>query len=55
MCLTEQGKAIVDKTIALLIAIENQIFSSWTEVEREEYLRLTKNYMIAFKEKLDLL
>ena len=55
ICLTERGKATVEATIARLIAIENQIFASWTELEREEYLRLTKAYMIAFKEKVELL
>ena len=55
VCLTEKGKTTVEATIARLIAIENQIFASWTELEREEYLRLTKAYMIAFKEKMELL
>ncbi len=55
VCLTEKGKATVEATVARLIEIENQIFASWTKSEREEYLRLTKAYMLAFKEKIDLL
>ena len=55
VCLTEKGKATVEATVARLIEIENQIFASWTKSEREEYLRLTKAYMLAFKEKVDLL
>ena len=55
VCLTDKGKATVKETVARIIEIENQIFASWTESEREEYLRLTKAYMLAFKEKLDLL
>ena len=55
VCLTEKGKAKVKATVARVIEIENQIFSSWTKLEREEYLRLTKDYMLAFKEKIDSL
>ncbi len=55
VCLTEKGKATVEATVARLIDIENQIFASWTKSEREEYLRLTKAYMLAFQEKIDLL
>ena len=55
VCLTEKGKAKVQATVARVIEIENQIFSSWTKSEREEYLRLTKDYMLAFKEKIDSL
>lgn len=50
--LTERGKLTVDGTVSRLIDIENQIFASWTKEEREEYLRLTKAYMTAFKERI---
>lgn len=53
--LTDKGKALADRTVARVIAAENRIFELWTESERGEYLRLTENYLNAFRAELDRL
>lgn len=50
--LTESGKCLARETVTRLIAIENEIFGSWSEEEQSEYLRLTREYMDAFRQKL---
>lgn len=52
VCLTEKGKMLSEKTVLKLIIIENEILESWTEEERETYVRLAEKYLKSFKEKI---
>lgn len=52
VCLTENGKELVNRTVAQLIKAENEIFSSWQEQEFKLYLELTQKYLISFKNKI---
>ena len=52
VCLTEKGKMLSEKTVLKLIRIENEILESWTEEERETYVRLAEQYLKSFKEKI---
>lgn len=52
VCLTENGKQLVNRTVARLIEVENDIFASWQEQERKLYLELTQKYLISFKNKI---
>lgn len=49
VCLTEQGKALADRTARQIIAIENDIFSSWSPDDVEKYLALTERYLQDFR------
>ena len=49
---TERGKAVAEATVVRLIAVENEIFASWTTGERELYLELTQRYLTSLKEKI---
>lgn len=52
VCLTEKGKALSEKTVLKLIGIENEILESWTEEERDCYVKLAEKYLKSFKEKI---
>lgn len=52
VCFTDQGKQLADDTVLCLIEIENQIFDSWSEKERELYVELTQRYLDMLKEKI---
>lgn len=45
VCLTEAGKALAEKTAGKLLQIENEIYESWTQEERDLYLELTQRYL----------
>ncbi len=49
--LTPEGAALAERTVAQVIAIENDILGSWPDAELENYLRLTENYLAALREK----
>lgn len=51
VCLTEQGKELVQRTVVRVIQAENDILDSWLEEERETYLELTWKYLEAFRNK----
>lgn len=53
VCFTKEGKQLAEKTVSHIIQIENGIFDSWSAVECENYLRLTKDYMLALKREVD--
>lgn len=55
VCLTEDGKNLVKRTVLHLVEIENNIFDSWSEAEQESYLMLTQKYLACFKERLEKL
>ena len=50
VCLTENGKSLANRTVARLITMENDIFSSWSVQERKLYLDLTRKYLTSFQE-----
>lgn len=49
--LTEEGERLVRQTAMQIIAIENEIYSGWTEEELSLYLALTQKYLSELKEK----
>lgn len=53
--LTEKGKVLMHATAQKVFEMENQIFASWNEEEREAYLRLNRKYCDAFAQQLDTL
>lgn len=55
ICLTENGTALAEKTVLKIIEIENEIFASWAESERETYFELTKRYMNQLNERVSKL
>lgn len=52
VCLTDQGRALVKKTVFRVIEIENEIFGSWSTKERTLYMVLTQKYLSSFREKI---
>lgn len=55
ICLTESGKVLAENTVAKLINIENEIFGSWSDDERQQYIWLTQRYLTEFKNKIKTL
>lgn len=47
--LTDKGKKLAEDTVVRVIKIENDIFSSWLEEERNLYLDLTQRYLTELK------
>ena len=43
---------MVNGTVMRLIEIENDVFGSWTQQERDLYLALTQRYLTSFKGKI---
>ena len=52
VCLTEKGYRFVKDTVLRLIDIENTIFGSWTDEEKNTYIELTQRYLVTFREKV---
>lgn len=52
VCLTEEGQKLAGRTAAKIIAIENDIFASWTKEDVKQYLTLTERYLQDFREHL---
>lgn len=52
VCLTDNGKRLAERTVLPLIAIENEVFDSWSADERNTYLALMQRYLTDFKEKI---
>lgn len=48
--LTGKGERLAERTAARVIGIENDIWASWTEEDRNKYLELTQRYLDSFKE-----
>ena len=53
VCLTDKGKTLAKDTVLRIIAIENDILTSWTEEELSLYIELTERYLSSFKEKIE--
>lgn len=52
VCLTGRGQSLVKLTVLRIVDIENEILTSWSEEELRIYLKLTQEYLLAFKEKI---
>lgn len=50
--LTEKGYHFVEGTVLHLIGMENEIFDSWSEEEKNIYIELTQRYLSVFREKI---
>ena len=50
--LTTEGQKLAGRTAAKVIAIENEIFASWTKEDVKQYLSLTERYLEDFRERL---
>ena len=50
--LTKKGEELTAGTARRLIRIEEEIWDSWTEEERELYLKLTQRYLDCFRKKV---
>ena len=48
-------RALAGRTAAKVIAIENEIFASWTKEDVKQYLSLTERYLEDFRERLQYL
>ena len=48
--LTPQGKALAENTVEKMIAVENALFDSWPEEDRDAYVRLTQRYLDQIRE-----
>lgn len=53
VCLTPRGRALAEEKARPLLRIEDEIYQSWTQEEREIYLELTRRYRDALKKKLE--
>ncbi len=52
VCLTEQGRRFAGGTALRVLEIEEEIFASWPQEDREKYIELTRRYLTSFKTKL---
>lgn len=50
--LTEKGRLLARDTVLRVIEIENEIFASWSDEEKNLYIDLTQRYLTDFKEKV---
>lgn len=55
VCLTGKGRTLAEGTVVPLIEIENSILDSWPQEELEQYLELTRKYLVSFREKIQKL
>lgn len=49
VCLTEQGVLLAERTAARVIAVENAVFSAWSQEDVEKYLELVEKYLNGFR------
>ena len=48
VCLTDLGRARTEQTVERLIEMENRIYETWTQEERDSHIGLTQRYLEAF-------
>lgn len=53
--LTDEGHKLAEQTAMRIIRMENEIISSWSKEDVENYLRLTEKYLRDLKEKSQIL
>lgn len=51
VCLTEEGKALAERTAGYVLAVEDEIFASWPREDVRKYLELTESFMLALRER----
>lgn len=49
VCLTPEGEALAECTVAKIMAAENAVFAAWPEEDVEAYLALTERYLADFR------
>lgn len=49
---TDEGQRRMDETVFKLIAVENEIYESWTEEERKIFIRLNRDYAEKLSQKV---
>lgn len=52
VCLTKEGQKLAEQTAGKIIEIENDILSSWSKEDVNQYLMLTERYLHDFRERL---
>lgn len=55
VCLTQKGRKLCLKTVRRIMAMEDEVYLSWTEEEINQYLDLTERYVKALQEKSRIL
>lgn len=50
VCLTEDGKALAERTAGRVLALEDEIFASWPQEDVQRYLELTERFLLALQE-----
>lgn len=50
--LTDAGYSLAKEKVLPLIAIENEIFGSWSDEEKNLYIELTRQYLSVFTKKI---
>lgn len=53
VCLTEKGVILSKNTVSRIMQIENDIFDSWESADVEKYLKLTENFLVSLKNKIN--
>ena len=53
--LTENGKALAERTVMRIIEIENRIFEAWPEEKKNLYLSFTQEYLDMFQKETEQL
>lgn len=53
VCLTEQGRRLVGNTVERLRKAERAVYESWSESDRNELLRLSRQYLDGLREKAE--
>lgn len=55
VCLTEEGRALAERTAGKILLAEDEIFAAWPPEDVARYLELTERYMRALREKSESL
>lgn len=50
--LTEKGQLFLSEKVAPLVAVEERIYASWTDKEKEMYVRLTNKFKTQMEEEI---
>lgn len=50
--LTEEGKQFAQNTVSNIIKIENKIFDSWSDKDKNIYIELTQKYLEDFRREI---
>ena len=51
VCLTEEGRALAERTAGRVMRAENEVFESWSEEDVEKYLALTERFKMDLRKK----